>query len=199
MHVRTLCLGILAFGEATGYEIKKMSEEGRFSHFIDASYGSIYPALTRLTEQGLVECREEQQSGKPDRKIYSITEAGRAAFVAALEEDAAPDRFRSEFLFIMLCAEFLTAERIEHAYDTYIGQVNAMLGMLREAQENCLHPGTQFCIGYGLAIYEAKISYLEANREAALELAGTAAEAVAGEARDRLKAIPGRLRQAGGV
>ena len=43
MNVRTLCLGVLSAGEASGYEIKKEIEEGLFSHFIEASYGSIYP------------------------------------------------------------------------------------------------------------------------------------------------------------
>ena len=36
MNVRTLCLGVLSSGEASGYEIKKEIEEGLFSHFIDA-------------------------------------------------------------------------------------------------------------------------------------------------------------------
>ena len=40
MNVRTLCLGVLSLGEATGYEIKKLLES-RFSHFYDASFGSI--------------------------------------------------------------------------------------------------------------------------------------------------------------
>ena len=41
MNVKTLCLGFLSTREATGYEIKKEFEEGFFSHFIEASYGSI--------------------------------------------------------------------------------------------------------------------------------------------------------------
>jgi DNA-binding PadR family transcriptional regulator len=51
--VRTLCLGILSIGEATGYEIKKALEEGPFGHVLEASFGAIYPALGRLTEEGL--------------------------------------------------------------------------------------------------------------------------------------------------
>ena len=74
MNVRTLCLAVLQFGDATGYEIKKMVEDGMFNHFIEASYGSIYPALTRMSDDGLVTCRTEAQSGKPDKKIYSITD-----------------------------------------------------------------------------------------------------------------------------
>ena len=66
MNVRSLCLGILSTGEASGYEIKKDIEEGMFSHFIDASFGSIYPALTQLAGEGLVTVREQEQTGKPD-------------------------------------------------------------------------------------------------------------------------------------
>ena len=69
MHVTTLCLGALVFGDATGYEINKMFEDGPFSHFLDASYGSIYPALTRLTEEGLVTCKAEQQERRPDKNL----------------------------------------------------------------------------------------------------------------------------------
>ncbi len=90
MNVRTLCLGILTFQEATGYEIKKMVEDEAFSHFIDASYGSIYPALTKMMNEGLVSVRAEEQAGKPDKKVYSITQSGRDELATALAVD--PDR-----------------------------------------------------------------------------------------------------------
>src|ERR1043166_3201232 len=79
MDVRTICLGILTRGDATGYEIKKLFEDDDYQHFVEASFGSIYPALSRLTEEGLVSVREEAQEKRPDRKVYSITPAGRAA------------------------------------------------------------------------------------------------------------------------
>ncbi len=52
MSVRSLCLAILSFGDATGYEIRKESTEGRFSYFDDASFGSIYPALRVWNRKG---------------------------------------------------------------------------------------------------------------------------------------------------
>ena len=79
MNVRTICLAILFEGEATGYEIRKLSVEGDFSYFIDASFGSIYPALAKLEAENLVSSHVEQQEGKPSKKIYAITEAGRRA------------------------------------------------------------------------------------------------------------------------
>ena len=83
MNVRTLCLGILSLQEASGYEIKKDVEDGLFSHFIEASFGSIYPALTQLASEGYVTVREEEQTGKPDKKVYAITDAGRNALAKA--------------------------------------------------------------------------------------------------------------------
>ena len=70
-------MAFLSTGEASGYEIKKEIEDGLFSHFIDASFGSIYPALTQLTAEGLLTVRAEEQTGKPDKKVYAITTKGR--------------------------------------------------------------------------------------------------------------------------
>ncbi len=171
MNVKILCLGILSFGEATGYEIKKMSLDGRFSHFVDVSYGSIYPALLRLTEEELVSCREEQQSGKPDRKVYSITEKGRAALLEALYEEPAADKFKSEFLFLMVCAGLLDRERIATAIDDRIALQREEITRLEEAMEKRQSSASRFVIGYGLAVYRATHRYLVEQRDGALGLA----------------------------
>jgi PadR family transcriptional regulator, regulatory protein AphA len=175
MNVRTLCLAILYFGEATGYEIKKMSMEGKYSHFVDASFGSIYPALARMEKDGLVTCREETHPGKPSRKIYSITDEGRAAFVTALCEPPAPDVFRSEFLLIAMCAEFLPPAVVEQAIETRIGQLEAEIAHLEEIAEQAKHFGTRWAVGYGLFCMRNSLNHLRAHRQ---EL-----EAVAGRAR----------------
>ena len=82
MNVRTLCLGILSVGEASGYEIKKEIEEGLFSHFIDASFGSIYPALTQLNAEGLVTLRAEEQTST--HRIVSSRWAYLAGFAGGI-------------------------------------------------------------------------------------------------------------------
>ena len=97
MDIRTLCLGILTFRDATGYDVKKRLE-GPLRHYYDASFGSIYPALAGLKRDGLVERVEESQEKRPHKKVYSITQAGRLALVEALLEDPRPDRYRSDFM-----------------------------------------------------------------------------------------------------
>jgi DNA-binding PadR family transcriptional regulator len=123
MNVRTLCLGVLSGGEASGYEIKKDIEEGLFSHFIDASYGSIYPALTQLAGEGLVTVRAEEQTGKPDKKVYAITEAGRAALAKSIAVLPARDKYKSEFLFQMLLRQYISPETMILAMDKQLNDL----------------------------------------------------------------------------
>ncbi|MGI9407895.1 MAG: PadR family transcriptional regulator [Hyphomicrobiaceae bacterium] len=160
MNSRTLCLGILKFGEATGYEINKMASEGRFSHFIEASYGSIYPALTRLTKEGLVTWREEQIPGNPPRKVYAITDDGITALTQALMEEPRWDVFKSEFLFLNLFEDLVPAQHMEAMRNTRITALDAELERLHEAADTCDHPGSQFAIGYGIALTSAAVEYL---------------------------------------
>ena len=163
MNVRTLCLGILQFSEATGYEIKKSVENGMFNHFIEASYGSIYPALTRMAEEGLVTFREETQHGKPDKKIYSITPAGRAELVRALSTAPRGDKFKSEFLFVMLLAELLPEPHIATVLKQRTEEMRTELEAMRACAAQNGHKGSHFVVGYGAAIYEAGLRYLEEN------------------------------------
>lgn len=164
MDVRTICLGILTRGGATGYEIKKVFEDGGLGHFVEASFGSIYPALSRLTEEGLVSVREEAQEKRPDRKVYSITPEGRTAFLAALMKPLPEDRHRSPFVFAMLFSDLLSATRVEALVDGYIAQNEGRLAQLAQKKQESLLPGERFAIDLGHTIYTAMLDFLRARR-----------------------------------
>ena len=57
MDARTLCLSVLQQRDASGYDIKKALEQPPYCYFQDTGFGSIYPALAHLAEQGAVEVR----------------------------------------------------------------------------------------------------------------------------------------------
>src|ERR1700733_3314024 len=164
MDVRTICLGILTRGDATGYEIKKLFDDDGYQHFVEASFGSIYPALSRLTEQGYVSVREESQEKRPDRKVYSITPAGRTAFVASLLKPLPEDRHRSPFVFAMLFADLLPEARVSGMVDAYISQVEQKLAHLNEHHSASKPEGDQFVSGFGRAVYVAILDYLRTHR-----------------------------------
>ncbi len=174
MNVKTLCLAILYFEEATGYEIRKMSTEGKYSHFVDASYGSIYPALNKLEAEELVTCREEKTSGKPSRKIYSITNNGRKNFLESLNAPPAKDIFRSEFLMIAMCVEFLPLDIVNRAIETRIGHLLAEIDLLKSFANHENSPeGIKWAAQYGMDCMKNSLDFLSDNRKKLENLAGS--------------------------
>jgi DNA-binding PadR family transcriptional regulator len=164
LDVRTICLGILTRGDATGYEIKKLFEDGRFSYFVEASFGSIYPALSRLTEEGHVVVREETGGRRPDRKVYSITETGRRVFVASLSGPLPDDRFRSSFLFAMMFSDFLDCGRVAAMIEGYIADTEAKLAQITCDCGRPCNDREAFICGYGRAAYSAVLDFLKERR-----------------------------------
>jgi PadR family transcriptional regulator, regulatory protein AphA len=166
MDVKTLCLAVLSKGEASGYEIKKAFEEGPFAHFQTASFGAIYPALARLTKEGMVTLTEHAQDGKPDKKIYRLTATGHDAMLATLEISPGPDQVRSDLLFLLFFAEHLAPARVGELIDARIAYFHGALTHMEEldAQGPC-DIGRGFVRGFGRSVYQAAADYLEANRD----------------------------------
>ena len=173
MNVRTLCLAILGCGDSTGYEIRKLSTEGHFSHFVDASYGSIYPALTRLEQEGLVTAREETQPGKPARKVYSITEVGRAAFVDALSKPVQKDVFKSEFLLIAMYAELMDPDDLRRAIEGQIAYLQGELAIIEAAEKDVDLEGASWVADYGRVCLQQSLDYILESRAQLEAIAGT--------------------------
>jgi DNA-binding PadR family transcriptional regulator len=69
-------LGFLNYHPYTGYELKKIFDIS-VHHFWPADQSQIYRTLSRLNEQGWVKMDIVEQSDRPDRKVYTITETGR--------------------------------------------------------------------------------------------------------------------------
>ncbi|MBT6861522.1 MAG: PadR family transcriptional regulator [Rhodospirillaceae bacterium] len=169
MDTRSICLGVLSMGEATGYEIKKLFEEGPFSHFYDAGYGSIYPALGKLLEAEQVTCRVEAQAGRPAKKVYAITDAGHEVLAGVLHEEPAIDHIRSEALVMMFFGHKLSADQRARVLDKYHGHYAKVLAGLHELDTSREGFGRQFVHGFGLAIYETAVRYLEEHGDEFLD------------------------------
>jgi DNA-binding PadR family transcriptional regulator len=169
MDAKTLCLGVLMLGHASGYEIKKEFESGPFAHFHAAGFGSIYPALNTLKAEGLVTCTEMEQDGRPDKKVYSITESGREAFRRALHKEPAPDSFRSEAIFMMFFGHLLDRDHLRRVYDHYFARYRARVERMAQQDMTGCPAGRRFVNGLGLAVYRASLGYMEQNRDLLFE------------------------------
>jgi len=165
MDAKTLCLGVLMLGDASGYEIRKMFEEGPFAHFQDVGYGSIYPSLSRLAEEGLVAISGAPADGRPEKKVYRATDAGRAAFRSALARPPASDKVRSDTCFLMFFAEHLDPAHLRAVYDEYLALHRAQVAFMQTLSPEGVSKGRLFVRGLGLAYYQAIAAYMEENRD----------------------------------
>lgn len=182
-NVSTLCLGLIAHGDWTGYDIKRAFEVGPFSHFFEASFGSIYPALAGLEADGLVTSRTETRDGRPNRKVYSITEAGQTAFETRLQgKTPQEDKFRSEFLVAMLFAAQLGTDRVADMVDAQIERLEQRLAGIDEQEAETIAEGeapdaaSRFVSNYGRHVLSASIEYLRAHRDEAVAAANVPAQ-----------------------
>jgi len=164
MDIKTLCLGVLTLGEASGYEIRKQFEEGPFSYFYDAGYGSIYPALGKLLAEGLVDCTETAQDRRPAKKVYTITPEGEAVFRRALHQHPAPDRIRSEYMVMFFFAHLLDEDHLRSVFEEYLTQFKRAADCVRDLDSTGIPPGRLFARGFGQTFFEAAARYMEENR-----------------------------------
>ena len=171
MDVKTVCLGMLTDGEASGYDLKKEFESS-FSHFFAAGYGSIYPALNALARDGLVECQHIPQEGKPDRKVYRITESGREHLLAALQNPCPSHKVRSEFLATMCFSHLMSREQIETVLENRVKEMTDYLRLFKEFETSCMDdwpPGARFVLGFGQTMMKTMREYVEENRDMLFE------------------------------
>jgi len=97
MALEHILLGYLSRGPRTGYDLKKQFDVSA-AHFWPARQNQIYRTLTRLHEDGYISREIVEQSGKPDRKVYEITNEGERMLLGWLSEPFCEPVWRSNLL-----------------------------------------------------------------------------------------------------
>jgi DNA-binding PadR family transcriptional regulator len=86
--IRLFILGTLAAsGPLHGHQIRQQAQADRTDRYTDIQVGSLYGALKRMANEGLVrEVRTERVGNRPERTVYEITPEGRQALSAIRDE-----------------------------------------------------------------------------------------------------------------
>ncbi len=83
-HLDLLLLAVLENGPAHGYAIIDMLRQ-RSQGTFDLPEGTIYPALHRLEDDGLLSSQWSEEAGRR-RRIYALTEKGRTVLAKRQQE-----------------------------------------------------------------------------------------------------------------
>ena len=79
-------LGLLNYGSMTGYDIVHIFKDS-LSYFWNAQTSQVYRELQTLKKNGWATDEVIEQSDRPDKKLFSITESGREEFMRWLSEE----------------------------------------------------------------------------------------------------------------
>jgi DNA-binding PadR family transcriptional regulator len=161
MDVKFPILGFLMEREATGYDLRRRFLDP-IGFFYRVSDGSIYPALKKLARDGLVTVRNEKH-GRRARKVYAITDQGRARFSRMLREPAEPLFLFDEMQVKVFFGDHNPATALGHVQNS-IRDDRARAAWLRKVVRQMRRDGTspfqRFVVELGQAVVEAKARVL---------------------------------------
>ncbi|WP_018681812.1 PadR family transcriptional regulator [Actinokineospora enzanensis] len=137
-------LGALSVRPMTGYAVREAIRTV-LGHFWNESYGQIYPTLTRLHTEGLLDRHGGERSGS---MTYSLTTAGRARLSELLRQPESPRPERNGLLLRLFfgrelgvdaCVELVQAAKVD-AEQRLANYAAIRATMATEEEDRAHHP-----------------------------------------------------------
>jgi PadR family transcriptional regulator, regulatory protein AphA len=102
MSIEHSILAVISFRPSTGYDIKSEFEHKAAGLFWGMSYGSLYPKLKKLEEEGFITTIESETGGRK-KKLYELTGKGWSELESWLARRPEPPAIKDE-LFMKMAA-----------------------------------------------------------------------------------------------
>src|SRR3954447_9281576 len=138
--MRHAVLALLAHSPAHGYEIKRGLEERFGSVVAPLNAGQVYTTLQRLTRDELVADDAVAQSGRPDKRVYRLTDTGREALEEWMTTASAPTRLRDDFFMKLTFAHAMgiadPKEMIARQRDAYLRSLGDLERVLQTPDDD---------------------------------------------------------------
>lgn len=172
MSLRYALLGLLSYQPMSGYDLKAIFDRS-INHFWTAGLSQIYPALSDMVAAGLLTVSVQQQDGRPNRKIYSVTEAGRQALVSWLSEPQPLPHDRYTFLIQLFFSAVLPKEvvlaQLRHVRQLYVQRLEcyqrrgqASVDRFKEqVGREADAPFWELTVEYGIRLAKANIDWCD--------------------------------------
>jgi PadR family transcriptional regulator, regulatory protein AphA len=160
-------LGLLEGAPMSGYDVSRFFATTPLAHFSSSS-GAIYPALKRLEQRGLVMAALDTTTETRPRRVYSLTEAGRAALDAWLHQPVTRDELvrdgRAPLLRFSMAEGHLSTDEIIAYLEGFRREVSGYLDELRDYCEQTAgnYPlPARLALAHGLRTYECHVAWID--------------------------------------
>jgi DNA-binding PadR family transcriptional regulator len=174
-------LGFLDYQPMSGYDLKKLFDQS-VAHFWSATQSHIYKALETLENGGLVESKIIPQEGKPNRKEYHLTKAGRTELRRWVVTPLPLAITREAWLIQIFFSHASSNEEIVALLQARAKEIRASLEAFHVENNSTTEGNTQpagmermrqlwqMTANYGMAYYESELAWIEAAIERARKL-----------------------------
>jgi DNA-binding PadR family transcriptional regulator len=124
-------LGVLSFDrELSGYQVKRWADHSLTFFYWSPAISQVYSELKRLEERGLVQGRDVPEEQRSTR-VYRITEEGRAALTAWLEDAPVEQPVLKHAVLLRLWLGHLSSpERLRQVVEQHRAQTEEVLADL---------------------------------------------------------------------
>ena len=155
-------LALLANGPAHGYELKSAMEQRFGAVLPPLNAGQIYTTLGRLERDGLVDDDAVAQNGRPNKRVYRLTEKGKSELAEWVADSTPQTRLKDDFFIKLVLAR---AAGIADPMELIDRQRTAYLQALRDLDDVAAQANgdeTAALLVEGAALHlEADLKWLE--------------------------------------
>jgi DNA-binding PadR family transcriptional regulator len=148
-------------GEWSGYDLTKLAARS-VGHVWAPARSHLYAVLGRLARDGLASVRTVVQSDRPDKQLYSLTPAGKAALAAWLDADADDD---DSFHLKVFYGALLPRERLIEHVEAFRDRVHERLDVFDQINETNTNRGHDYyhrlMLDYGYAHARASLAWAD--------------------------------------
>jgi PadR family transcriptional regulator, regulatory protein AphA len=173
MSISYALLGFLSWRPHTGYDLKKLLTDS-LAFYWTGNNAQIYRSLTELHRDGLVTQEIQVQEKYPARKVYTITDQGRAALRAWVVSPPELPLVRNTFLVQLAWTDPLDDGTLDGLVRQYEHELEMQLLMRREVRSRgTVNPGRTERETYvwrmieenGIVSLEAELAWTRALRD----------------------------------
>jgi DNA-binding PadR family transcriptional regulator len=150
-NMKYLLLALIAKTPTHGYDLLQTYDELFSSALAALNAGQIYTTLQRLERDGLVKKHDIEQTGKPDKRIYELTDEGHQELSNWFAEPLRGPRIKDNFFLKLINAQIsglanplqLIIEQRRHYLQTLhnLNDLALRPGMLGDASKSLLIQG----------------------------------------------------------
>jgi DNA-binding PadR family transcriptional regulator len=154
-------LGFLHDGPLTGWDLVQTAQR-EIGDFWSLTQSQVYRELAAMAADGLVEAGER---GRRERRPYSLTDAGRAAFAEWVRRQPGPETIRFPLLLTVLFGRHVPAERLSEFLAAHRAVHAERLADYERQHREAVAAGAADAAPYALATLEFGLAYERAVLE----------------------------------